>query len=125
VVSDGSGLSSENRVTARGLATLLVECWRSPAGTVFLESLARSGAPDGSLKRRLAGAGERDRIAAKTGHIHDVNALSGYVLDEEGRPRLAFSLLANRFLERRIWSGSVGNALDDICRQMISWVDRR
>ena len=37
----------------------------------------------------------RGRVLAKTGSIAGVSALSGYVLDNQGRVRFAFSVIGN------------------------------
>jgi D-alanyl-D-alanine carboxypeptidase/D-alanyl-D-alanine-endopeptidase (penicillin-binding protein 4) len=90
VVADGSGLSRENRVTARMLTDLLALMHRHVDGKVFFDSLPISGT-DGTLRNRLkdiAGV-----VHAKTGSIGGVRALSGYI-EKDGRT-LIFSILAN------------------------------
>ena len=122
VVDDGSGLSRRNRVTAAGMVGILQAILQTPAGEIFVGSLARSG-ETGSLRKRMRGSGERGRIAAKTGHLSDVNTLSGYVLDREGEPRLAFSLLGSGFLRDGVSSPAVGQGLDALCRILLRYVD--
>ena len=55
------------------------------------------GGIDGTLAARFTQPPCRGRIIAKTGHLHGVSCLSGYVLDEQRRARIAFSILVNRF----------------------------
>jgi len=84
---DGSGLSSENRVTARTIYGALQAMRDEP---LFVDALAAGG--DGTLRRRYKDLGER--VRAKTGTIDGVSALSGYVTGRDGR-RYVFAILAN------------------------------
>ena len=93
VPADGSGLSRQNRCTARQLAGLLAWMHRQPASGVLRDSLSVAGV-DGSLRKRL-----RDRagcVVGKTGTMRSVRTLSGYVL-AEGRPVYAFAVLYNGY----------------------------
>lgn len=92
VISDGSGLSRENRVTAGMLVELLKEMEASPHFEAFRDSLAVAG-ESGTLARRLNDRNVRGNVYAKTGYIRGVRALSGYVLTDNRR--LAFSMLMN------------------------------
>ena len=95
---DGSGLSHENRVTARQVAQLLVAMYGHPHGMVLRDSLAEPG-DEGSLRRRVpALAG---RLHAKTGTISGVRALAGYVTRRDGRV-LAFAFLGNGVVPREL-----------------------
>ena len=89
----GSGLSRDNRVSARQL-TALVEgvLARDPTSArVFRESLAVAGR-SGTLEKRLRGTAAEGRVFAKTGWIRGTSALSGYVETLEGA-LLCFSIL--------------------------------
>jgi D-alanyl-D-alanine carboxypeptidase/D-alanyl-D-alanine-endopeptidase (penicillin-binding protein 4) len=90
-MTDGSGLSRENRVTARLLSDLLAAMSRHPHAAVYRDSLPIAGV-DGTLRRRLADV--NGRIHAKTGSIGGVRSLSGYAQTSGGRT-LAFSILCN------------------------------
>jgi D-alanyl-D-alanine carboxypeptidase/D-alanyl-D-alanine-endopeptidase (penicillin-binding protein 4) len=92
-VVDGSGLSRENRVTARLMTDLLAYMAKHPEADTFRESMSAVGV-DGTLRNRmhdLAG-----RVQAKTGYIGGVRALSGYVQRSDGK-WLAFSIIFNGF----------------------------
>jgi D-alanyl-D-alanine carboxypeptidase/D-alanyl-D-alanine-endopeptidase (penicillin-binding protein 4) len=94
VCADGSGLSRENRVSARVLAELITAMVRRhPHGAAWVASFARAG-ETGSLSRRLQDL--EGRVMAKTGTINGVSALSGVVIDEHGRA-VAFSIIHNGF----------------------------
>ena len=89
---------------------------RRKEGGVFLESLPQSGR-DGTLHKRLHQAPYAGRILGKTGYIAGVSALSGYVLDEENRPVLAFSVLINDVPSGKGW---LADRLEDsICRMLV------
>jgi D-alanyl-D-alanine carboxypeptidase/D-alanyl-D-alanine-endopeptidase (penicillin-binding protein 4) len=89
-ILDGSGLSLEDRLTARALAALLVAVWddvdlRSP----FWASLPIAGI-NGTLDKRLRKPPARGAVRAKTGTTDRASALSGYVRDQYG-----FAVLQN------------------------------
>ena len=92
IVSDGSGLSRENRLSARALAAVLTHMQRSPHAQVYRDSLAQPGG-DGTLKRRLKGLPADVTVRAKTGTLTGVSALSGY-LEVNGKT-LVFALIGN------------------------------
>jgi len=117
-LADGSGLSRDNRLTARAQIQLLSVLYDLPyaaAGTsrtlpaalyrarrnAFAEALPRAGTgetdPDhtgrgGTMALRLQGSGLD--VRAKTGTLPGVSALAGYVTAKSGKT-LAFSILMN------------------------------
>jgi len=93
IVNDGSGLSRKNRITARQLAGLLAWSQKTPFGPDLHDSLARAGI-DGSLRKRMKDTD--GRVFAKTGTMHGVCALAGYV-DGRFAPRFAFAILFNQY----------------------------
>lgn len=93
VVADGSGLSRDNRCTARQLASLLAWSHRQEFGSLFHSSLATAGV-DGSLRKRLKSSG--GRVHAKTGTMRGVRALAGFVDSSDG-PRFAFAIMFNGY----------------------------
>lgn len=95
-LADGSGLSPDNRLTARMLTDLLLtESAKSPAFPEYLTSLPVSGA-DGTLHKRFRGTHAKRLVRAKTGRINLVAALSGFAEIGEGREAV-FSLLVNEY----------------------------
>jgi D-alanyl-D-alanine carboxypeptidase/D-alanyl-D-alanine-endopeptidase (penicillin-binding protein 4) len=106
---DGSGLSLQNRVTARMLARALRvgrESFRS--GPEFVAALPIAET-DGTLEKRLRD--RRGRIRAKTGLLSDaaVTALSGYAERADGEV-LIFSIIVNGH------SGGSAAAMDAVDR---------
>ncbi len=91
--SDGSGMSTYNRVAPRAAVALLRWAKGQPWGAQWRASLPVGGA-DGTLKRRFAGAPLAGKIWAKTGTLNATNALSGYLQTASGK-ELIFSIFAN------------------------------
>jgi serine-type D-Ala-D-Ala carboxypeptidase/endopeptidase (penicillin-binding protein 4) len=89
---DGSGLSVDDRLTARALTTLLVAAWDNPdLRPVFFRSLPVAGV-SGTLEDRMQRAPARGAVRAKTGTTNRASALSGYVRD-----RYVFAVIQNGF----------------------------
>ena len=93
VIADGSGLSRDNRVTARMISDLYRVMWRHPEKEAFFESLSISGV-DGTIGNRLHDL--KGRVHAKTGYIGGVRSLSGYVQNDAGK-WLVFCIIYNGF----------------------------
>jgi len=110
-MDDGSGLSRENRLTARQLVGLLLWMAKQPYGDAFRNTLAVGGV-DGTLDSRLTNAAVKGRVFGKTGYIAGVRALSVYLFTRRGR-WLAASFLFNR-------SGPhAKHAIDAICALLV------
>jgi D-alanyl-D-alanine carboxypeptidase/D-alanyl-D-alanine-endopeptidase (penicillin-binding protein 4) len=92
VVSDGSGLSRDNRLSTRALVAVLRRALGGKHGAVFRQSMAQPG-QKGTLKRRLRKLPEGAVLRAKTGTLTGVSALSGTIT--RGKRELYFSLIMN------------------------------
>jgi len=90
---DGSGLSRDDRVSARQVTALLAAVLggEERVARAFRESLAIAGQA-GTLEDRLRGTAAAGRVFAKTGWIAGTSALSGLVERPDGT-RLVFSVL--------------------------------
>jgi D-alanyl-D-alanine carboxypeptidase/D-alanyl-D-alanine-endopeptidase (penicillin-binding protein 4) len=78
-VADGSGLSRDDRATARELSTLLVKFWNDPTmHNVIWSALPVAGRP-GTLQHRLLDTPHHTQVRGKTGTTDIASALSGYV----------------------------------------------
>ena len=84
VMENGSGLSRAERISAGGLAAVLIAAWRSPVMPEFVSSLPVVAA-DGTMKKRLRGEAVAGHAHIKTGLLHDVRSIAGYVLDRNGQ----------------------------------------
>lgn len=93
VVADGSGLSRDNRCTARQLAELLAWSAGQPFADTMRKSLSVAGV-DGSLRSRLKDL--PGIVFAKTGTMRGVRALAGYV-GRGDAPRYAFAVIFNGY----------------------------
>lgn len=92
-VTDGSGLSVLDRVTARSLVQLLSHAHGAPWGSAFHASLPVAGESE-LLRNRMRATPAQGNLHAKTGTTNDVIGLSGYVTAENGEI-LAFAFLYN------------------------------
>jgi serine-type D-Ala-D-Ala carboxypeptidase/endopeptidase (penicillin-binding protein 4) len=87
--ADGSGLSREDRVTARLLVDLDRAMTDSRFGPTWGTLMAVSG-ESGTLRQRLRGTPAAGRFLGKTGTLRDVTSLAGMVVgDDGGRYHLA------------------------------------
>ncbi len=84
VIENGSGLSRIERISARNLGQLLLSAFRSPAMPELMASLPLA-AVDGTMKKRLNGAGVSGQAHIKTGSLEGVRAIAGYVLNNRGQ----------------------------------------
>lgn len=105
-IVDASGLAPTDRVAPLTLAMLLARTAAEPLGGVFVGSLPRVGI-EGTVRRRQV-TDARGRTRAKSGHIADVNALTGYVQTRR-HGRVAFAIIVN---DRRADDGPVETGID-------------
>ena len=96
VMSDGSGLSRYDYVTADTIVTLLKHVWQSDKlRGPFLAALPTS-AYDGTLRTRMRETPLAGRVQAKTGTISNMRALSGFLTTDSGE-RIVFSIIVNHY----------------------------
>jgi len=91
--SDGSGMSSYNRVTPRATVAVLRWIAVQPWGFAWRETLPVGGV-DGTLAARFHATALDGRLFAKTGSLNATNALSGYLTAASGQV-LTFAAFAN------------------------------
>ncbi|MBS1230903.1 MAG: D-alanyl-D-alanine carboxypeptidase/D-alanyl-D-alanine-endopeptidase [Proteobacteria bacterium] len=84
VLDNGSGLSRSERISAEGLAQLLLAAWKSPVMPELMASLPLAGV-DGTLKKRLGNSAATGRAHLKTGYLEEVRAIAGYTLDSRDK----------------------------------------
>ena len=95
VLSDGSGLSRNDMVTAEASVQLLTFMSRHRYADVFREALPIAGV-DGTLRNRMKGTVAENNLRAKTGSLSSAASLSGYVTTASGE-KLVFSIMVNNF----------------------------
>ena len=76
-LSDGSGLSTYDRITPRDLAVILKHDWDGPYRDLVLDDLPIAGVR-GTLKSAYAGTAAEKKIFAKTGTVSHVSTLAGF-----------------------------------------------
>jgi D-alanyl-D-alanine carboxypeptidase/D-alanyl-D-alanine-endopeptidase (penicillin-binding protein 4) len=113
VIENGSGLSRNERISAAGLADVLLDAWRSPYAPEFQASLPLS-AVDGTLRRRFRSPDMEGRLRMKTGTLQDVSALAGYVNAASGKTYVAVILLNH--------PGAEHGAGEAIQAALVNWV---
>ncbi len=114
VIENGSGLSRDERISARHLGQVLLAAYQSPYMPEFLASLPIL-AMDGTLRHR--GGALAGRAHIKTGSIDNVRSQAGIVLDERGRRVVVVSL----HNDPRLRAGN-GEAVQNA---VLAWVSRR
>jgi D-alanyl-D-alanine carboxypeptidase/D-alanyl-D-alanine-endopeptidase (penicillin-binding protein 4) len=92
-LSDGSGMSTYNRLSPRAVVALLRWASTQSWGEQWRGTFPVAGV-DGTLGRRFRGTPLERRLFAKTGSLNATNALSGYMTARSGRT-LIFSFFAN------------------------------
>lgn len=111
VLDDGSGMSRENRVTARLLIQLLAAMHADPKlGEPFRLSLAGPG-ERGTLQQRLTGDVLKGELRAKSGYLRHTISLSGYLTYPDRT--IAFSVLLNDY-KKQVAEGR--KLIDDILK---------
>ena len=95
VVKDGSGLSHDNRLSAKLLGDLLVKIYKDPRFAAVIESLPDGGI-NGTLNERFIKTAPNavGLVHAKTGTLNGTVTLAGYI--EAGDREYIFVVLADR-----------------------------
>lgn len=114
-LSDGSGMSTYNRVAPRGMVTLLRWIAARPWGASWRATLPVAGI-DGTLRKRFRGTSLQGRLFAKTGSLNATNALAGYIIARSGRT-LVFAVYANDVPENAGAAKAMDAALELIAQQ--------
>ena len=93
VIKDGSGLSRENRVSARTVVELLRAIRNDPRFAAIYDGLPISGKTGTLVKRFKKAPAAIDHVHAKTGWINRSVTMAGYA--ESGNQEYAFAILAD------------------------------
>jgi D-alanyl-D-alanine carboxypeptidase/D-alanyl-D-alanine-endopeptidase (penicillin-binding protein 4) len=114
VLENGSGLSRVERISAASLGQLLLAAFRSAVMPELIASLPVA-AVDGTMRKRLNGAGVAGQAHIKTGSLSGVRSIAGYVLDGQGR-RWVVVFIVNH--------ANAGNA-QPVQDALLKWVHNR
>ena len=102
-ITDGSGLSKENRLSARILATVLRAAWNDyEVGPEFVASLKVIGGEPWALSVKDPSLARR--IRCKTGHLAGVNSVCGYLQSPKGKLRVFAIILNGDVQNEDVWS---------------------
>jgi D-alanyl-D-alanine carboxypeptidase/D-alanyl-D-alanine-endopeptidase (penicillin-binding protein 4) len=114
VIENGSGLSRDERVSARELAQLLQAAWKSPYAAEFISSMPLV-AMDGTMRKRLHRTALAGEAHIKTGTLNNVRAIAGYSRDSNGNSWAVVAILN----DQRPWGASsiLDQILIDLYRQ--------
>lgn len=94
-LSDGSGLSRNDMVTAEATVQLLTYMSKHKYASALRDALPIAGV-DGTLRNRMRGTVAENNVRAKTGTLASASSLSGYVTTAAGE-RLVFSIMVNNY----------------------------
>jgi D-alanyl-D-alanine carboxypeptidase/D-alanyl-D-alanine-endopeptidase (penicillin-binding protein 4) len=111
VVKDGSGLSHDNRLSAKLLGDLLVKIYKDPRFAAVVESLPDGGI-NGTLNERFIKTAPNaiGLVHAKTGTLNGTVTLAGYI--EAGDREYIFVVLADRLSRTNSAAKIARDALD-------------
>ncbi len=102
-ITDGSGLSKDNRLSARTLAMVLRAAWNDfEVGPEFVDSLKIIGGEPWQL--HIKDPNLARRIRCKTGHLTDVTSVCGYLQTPDGHLRVFAILLNGNSSDEDVWS---------------------
>jgi D-alanyl-D-alanine carboxypeptidase/D-alanyl-D-alanine-endopeptidase (penicillin-binding protein 4) len=114
VILDGSGLSSNNNISALMTVRLLVHMYNSSCSEPFIASLPE-GAVSGTMKNYFRDELFKGRVVAKTGTINSAKSFAGYVTTNSGR-KVAFTMFCNGFT---VSSRRMTDNMEKIVREII------
>lgn len=95
-IVDGSGLSRDNRLTARFLGDVYKYMLYDDFIDDYVSLFPKAGY-DGTMKSFLAQSPLEGRVAMKTGSMKGVQSYAGYILDEDGNPSHIVVFIVNNF----------------------------
>jgi D-alanyl-D-alanine carboxypeptidase/D-alanyl-D-alanine-endopeptidase (penicillin-binding protein 4) len=95
-MTDGSGLSRYNLLTADALVTILAKVHQDDRLRGSFEHTLPIAGVDGTLAARMKGTPAMGNARAKTGSFSNARTVAGYVTTADGES-LAFSIIANNY----------------------------
>ncbi len=110
IIKDGSGLSRENRLTARFLAGVLKDKSVDPWYASFFPLAGQ----EGTLKRFLAGTPLEGYVAMKTGSMRGIQCYAGYKVNDDYVPTHVIVVMINDMADRASAREGVKSMLERI-----------
>jgi serine-type D-Ala-D-Ala carboxypeptidase/endopeptidase (penicillin-binding protein 4) len=116
--ADGSGLSRDDRVTARLLVDLDRTMTDSRFGATWATLMAVTG-ESGTLRQRLSGTPASGRFLGKTGTLRDVTSVTGMVVGDDG-DRYHLAVMANEASGADRWTAR--SLMDELVLSLVAEV---
>jgi len=111
-IDDASGLSRQNRLSARTITQVLLNVYNSQDWGLYERSLAAGGV-DGTIEKYFKEPKYKGKILGKTGYIKGVKSFSGICITDKGD--YIFSILSN------VANGRTRDALNDIAKAIVEF----
>jgi D-alanyl-D-alanine carboxypeptidase/D-alanyl-D-alanine-endopeptidase (penicillin-binding protein 4) len=92
VMENGSGLSRNERISAREMSQVLQAAWSGPYAAEFTSSMPLVGM-DGTMRKRLRNTALRGQAHIKTGTLNTVRAIAGFSRDRKGQTWAVVAML--------------------------------
>ena len=92
VMENGSGLSRNERISAKELSLVLQDIWNGPYAAEFTASLPLVGM-DGTMRKRLRNTPMLGQAHIKTGTLNNVRAIAGFSRDRNGQTWAVVAML--------------------------------
>ena len=92
VMENGSGLSRDERLSAREMGRILEAAWKSPYAAEFISSMPLV-ALDGTMRKRLRNTPLAGQAHIKTGTLNNVRAIAGFSRDNAGNSWVVVAIL--------------------------------
>lgn len=103
-LTDACGLSKQNRIAARTLATVLRAAWFDfQAGPEYIASLKAIGAEPFKLRKHKDADLVSDRLRVKSGYLEGARSLTGYLQMPDGRARVFAIILNGESKDEDLW----------------------
>ncbi|MCS6766667.1 MAG: D-alanyl-D-alanine carboxypeptidase/D-alanyl-D-alanine-endopeptidase [Candidatus Protistobacter heckmanni] len=91
-LDNGSGLSRDERISARDMGRLLLRAAQGAEAQAFADSLPVAGV-DGTMRHRMTRTPVAGNAQIKTGTLNNVRAIVGYVTDQKGERYVVASMI--------------------------------
>ena len=114
---DGSGLSHDNRVTARVVVEMQLAMMERPAGEAWRRTFSIGGVI-GTLAGRLGGDDTVGRFFGKTGTLNGVIATSGFLVNRHDGHQYVISVLMNEVADNATARSLQNQVIETVARDL-------
>lgn len=122
IVSDGSGMCRENKVSPKTLTTFMRALSRTDHWDMFQDSMATPG--HGTLRSRFNGDELKSTLYAKSGYLTGMYSLSGVLVHPRTGQRVVFSIMLND-VKAGATSKNAKPLIDSIVEEIDGWMRQR